>query len=386
MDAEDEHELARLLRKEGYVLVSARVLERKEQKRPWAIPFLFGRVSLADKLMFTRNLRVMVSAGISLPRGLTMLASQSKSRKFRNALQDIAQRITRGQAFSEALASHPDIFSELFCSMVRIGEESGTLEEVLKNLSLQMEREYELKSKIKGALMYPAVVISAMIGIGILMLVMVVPQLAAFFEELQIELPLTTRIIIAIGAFLTERWYLVPFILLAIILILRFALATKQGKKIKDAYFLRIPLLSSIVKQSNVAYVARTLGSLIASGIPIVNALEVLSRSIGNAYFKDAIIESAEKVRKGERLSEVLSSYSNLFPITIFQMLQVGEETGQTAEILQKLAEFYEEEVTNATKNLSSVIEPILMLIIGGVVAFFAVSMIQPIYSISKAF
>lgn len=386
MEAKDEHELAGLLRREGYLLVSAQKAgdEKISKKLDLNIfSFLFG-VSLAEKMMFARNLQVMVAAGISLPRALGILSLQAKSGKLKKALKDIGDQVTKGQNFSGALAQHSDIFPEFFVSMVGVGEESGTLEEVLKNITLQMEREYDLQSKIKGALMYPMVVVTAMFLIGILMLIVVVPQLASTFAELQIELPLTTRIVIGLGTFLSTKWYLLPFILMAFVSVMRILLKTSQGKRIKDFIFLETPAVSTIVKQSNTAYVIRTLGSLIASGVPLLQALEIIHRSVGNVSFQKAIADGCEKVKKGGKLSDALSAYPHLFPIAVVQMLQVGEETGQTADILQKLSDFYEEEVTNATKNLSSVIEPILMLIIGAVVGFFAVSMIQPMYSMLK--
>lgn len=381
MEAANERELARLLRQEGFILTSAEIPEKK--KFVFKLPPLFpwAGVSLTEKMMLVRNLRVMVGAGISIPRALNILSAQAKSRRLKGALGKISEAVVGGRNFSDGLAEHPGIFSELFVSMIRVGEESGTLDEVLSTLNLQMEREHELKSKIKGALMYPAVVILAMIGVGILMLIVVVPQLAAIFKELNIELPLTTRIVIGLGTFLSNFWYTLPFIILIWALVFRVLLASKPGKKAKDKALLNIPIIGQLIKQSNAAYITRTLGSLISAGVPFVQALEILARSVGNEYFKQAIIAASERTKKGEKLSGVLADYQTLFPATVVQMLQVGEETGQTADILQKLAEFYEEEVTNATKNIASVIEPILMLIIGATVGFFAVSMIQPMYS-----
>lgn len=385
LEAKDEHELARILRQSGFILTSANIKEKKRRQINLNSFNFLGGVSLTERMMFTRNLRVMISAGISLPRALTILSSQSKSQRLRSALNDITDRVTKGQNFSEALTGHPTVFPELFVSMIKVGEESGTLEATLKTLTLQLEREYELRSKIKGAMMYPAVVIAAMIGIGILMLATVVPQLAATFKELGVELPLTTRIVIALGNFVSKRWYTLPFILLILLFLFRFLLRMEAGKKAKDSLLLQTPIIAPIVKNADSAHITRTLGSLISAGVPIVQALEIVARSIGNTYYRNALYQSAEKTKKGGKLSEALSHYSNLFPLVVIQMVQVGEETGQTADILQKLAEFYEEEVTNATKNLSSVIEPVLMLIVGAVVGFFAVSMIQPMYSMLGA-
>ena len=385
IEVKDTHELARILHEEGYILISAN-LERESKRRVFeiSIPF-FDRVSLKEKMFFTRNLRIMIASGLPLPRSLKTLAEQSKSKKFRKAIFNIREEIIKGKNFSEGLSLHPNIFSELFQNMVKVGEEAGTLEEVLKVLTNQMERENELKSKIMGAMIYPAVIVCAMIGIGILMLIVVVPQLALTFKELNIELPPTTRLVIFLGTFMAEKWYLMILIVLGILLLLRVASRTKTGKILIDNITLKIPIISGIVKKTNSAQTTRTLGSLITAGVPIVRSLEIVSGALSNIYFKTAVAAAAEKVKKGEKLFVALSPYQNIFPSVVLQMIEVGEETGETSSILAKLADFFEEEVGNATKNLSAVIEPVLMLIVGGIVGFFAISMIQPIYSMLGA-
>lgn len=385
LEVKDTHELAKILHQEGYILVSANLEEEKRKRQlQISIPFL-DRVSLKEKMFFTRNLRIMIASGLPLPRALNTLAEQSKSKKFRRAILDVKEEITKGTSLSQGLSRHPDIFSELFQNMIKVGEESGTLEDVLKVLTDQMERENQLKSSIIGAMIYPAVIISAMIGIGILMLIMVVPRLAETFNELGIDLPPTTRLVIFLGTFMAEKWYFALLIVLGALFILRAALRTRIGRLIIDSVILKIPIISGIVRKTNSAYTTRTLSSLIQAGVPIVRSLEIISGAIANIYFRQAIAQAAEKVRKGEKLFEALRPYENLYPSIVLQMVEVGEETGETSAILFKLADFFEEEVANATKNLSSVIEPVLMLIIGGIVGFFAISMIQPMYSMLQA-
>ncbi|OGZ17278.1 MAG: hypothetical protein A2Z78_01505 [Candidatus Nealsonbacteria bacterium RBG_13_36_15] len=385
LEAKDKKELSKILHQKGYVLIGVE-LETEDKKRKFEIslPF-FGRVSLTEKMMFTRNLQVMISAGVSLPRSLSILSEQSKNKIFKKVLNEIGEMVNKGDSFSDSLKKYPDTFSELFVNMVKVGEESGTLEEVLKNLTFQMERDYELKSKIVGAMIYPAVIICAMIGIGTLMLIMVIPQLAETFRELEVDLPPTTRFVIGLGEFLATFWYLVIILIIVLSFLFRRSLKTRGGKRVFDKITLKIPIISPIVKKTNSAQTLRTLSSLIVSGIPIVHALEIVSGSLGNIYFKEAIAQSIEKVQKGEKLSLALRPYQSLYPLMVIQMIEIGEETGQTSEILAKLANFYEEEVTNATKNLSAIIEPVLMLLIGGAVGFFAISMIQPIYSMLGA-
>lgn len=384
-EANDEYHLARLLHQEGYVLISSQLEGEKEKKeKRLFLPFL-DRVGLTDKLMFIRNLQVMISAGISLPRALRTLIQPAKSKKLKKALLEISEKISQGESFSDSLKKYPDIFSELFVSMIKIGEESGTMEEVLKTLSKQIEREYELKSKIQGALIYPAVIVSAMLGVGFLMLIMVVPRLAVTFKELKIELPLTTKIIIGIGNFLTQQWLLSVLIIIVSLFFIRTFLKTKIGRKVIDTISLKTPFVSSLVKKINSAYTIRTLSSLFSAGVSIVRALEVTSSTLGNGFYKKAIQETAEKVKTGLKLSDALQPYENIYPVTMIQMIAVGEESGETATILTKLADFFEEEVSNATRNLTAVIEPILMLFIGAAVGFFAISMIQPIYAMMSA-
>jgi type IV pilus assembly protein PilC len=214
---------------------------------------------------------------------------------------------------------------------------------------------------------------------------MVVPKLAATFEELGTELPPTTRFVIGLGTFLAQKWFLVVLIIGILVFFLRLSLKTKNGKKILDGLVLKLPAVSALVKKTNSASTSRTLSSLIASGVPLLRSLEIISGTLGNFYFHQAITDSIDKVRKGQKLSEALSLYQNLYPPLVIQMLEVGEETGETAEILGKLSDFFEDEVTNTTKNLSAVIEPVMMLLVGGAVGFFAISMIQPMYSMLGA-
>lgn len=387
LEAKNEREVANILRQQGYILISLRPAEAAIQKRKFIIPLpFFKKVSLTEKVFFTRNLKVMIAAGVPLPRALKLLAEQGKNKKFKKALSDIAEEIIKGKNFSESLGMYPDIFSELFVSMVKVGEEGGTLEEVLDSLTHQMEREYELKSKIRGAMIYPLVIVCAMLIIGVVMLILVVPKLAQTFSDLGISLPITTKIIIGFAGFLAKFWYLLPVVIIALAFLIKIISGTKSGKLVIDTLILRIPLISPLIKKTNSAYTVRTLSSLISSGVPIVRALEIVSGTLTNIHYKKVILEAADRVKKGAKLAEVLKKHENIYPALVIQMIEIGEETGETSNILKKLADFYEEEVTNAARNLSSVIEPILMIFIGAAVGFFAISMIQPMYGMIKAF
>jgi len=381
MEAADQQHLALILKEQGFLLIKAELKKEGIVQNKIDFSLFEGGISLSDKMMFTRNLQVMISSGLNLPKALQTLAKQTKSKKFRKALVDIAGQITRGKNFSEALKNYPEIFSELFQNMIKVGEETGGLDNALNILSRQIEREYELKSKIKSALIYPAVIICSMLGIGVLMLIMVVPKLSQTFDELGVELPVSTKIVIGIGNFLAQNWLF--FIVIVVFLCILFYFLSKKPKfkKAIDLVSLKAPTISALIKKTNSAYTVRTLSSLIAAGVPIVKSLEIVSGSLDNSYYKEAILDVAEKVRKGEKLSAAFDVHQDIYPLLVLQMLQVGEETGESSNILGRLADFFEEDINNETKNLVSVIEPVLMLIIGATIGFFAISMVQPMYS-----
>jgi len=382
MPAKDLKDLAHILRSQGYILISADV--QKEKKLRFSLPLL-KTVPLAQKLMFTRNLEVMVEAGVALPKAIHTLSRQTKNKYFKKVLRQIEDEIIKGESFSAAIKKHPKIFPELYYSMIHVGEKTGSLSESLKVLAFHLERSHRLRSKVRGALMYPTVVVSAMILIGAIMLIKVVPQLSAAFESLEIELPKITQLVIDTGNILAENWYIVFLVLFGLPVLLIVLMKKRTTRRVIDRLLLKLPLLSSLVKKINTAYVARTLSSLIHGGVSIVEALEITSNSVSNDLFRKTLLTAKEEVKKGKKLSEVLERFPEIYPPVFIQMIQVGEETGQTSEILTKLADFLEEEVTNTTQNLSSIIEPILLLLIGGVIAVFAISMIKPIYSMMGA-
>jgi len=330
LQAQDQSGLAKILRQDGYFLLSASLEEKGIKKKgfSFSIPFL-SRVSLADKLFFIRNLEVMIAAGISLPRAIEVLAGQTRSKKFKTALFEISDKIIKGENFSSSLKKYSNIFPELFQNMIEVGEETGTLEDVLKTLTQQMEKEYELRSKVMGALIYPAIVITAMIGIGVLMLIMVVPKLAETFDELGVTLPITTQIVINSGVFMATYWYIVVLIVVVIVVLFRYILKTKSGKKSFDMLMLKLPVISPIVKKTNAAYTVRSLSSLFSAGVPIIRTLEIVSRSLGNFYFREAMLDAAEQVKKGSKLSEALKRHEAIYSMIVIQMIEVGEETGE---------------------------------------------------------
>lgn len=345
----------------------------------------FNRVSLTEKLMFINNLQLMVSAGVSLPRAFSILSEQTRNRKFKKVLREISEKIVKGRNLSESLSDYPNIFSEIICSMISVGEEAGTLEKVLNILAKQLEKEHDLRSKLKNAMIYPVILISFMIIIGIVMMIIVVPKFSELFNSMGLTLPLATRMLIFIGNGLANYWYLLPIIFFILFFLLRTILKTQVGKSLWDGWSLKIPIIGKIIIKTNTTYTSRTLGSLIASGVPIIRSLEVVSKTLGNVHYKEAIAKTGEKIKKGSSLSEALMEYENLYPQVITQIIRIGEETGKTSIVLEKIAEFFEKEVDNITKNFSVVLEPLLILLVGLCVGFFALSIIQPLYGMLEA-
>jgi len=381
-EAENEVQLAHSLRREGFVLIRAE-LAGSSKKFKFSMPSM--GVSLKDKIFFCKNLQVMAAAGLSLPRAIAILADQTESRLFKQTLNQIKDDMIKGGAFSESLAKHPEIFSTFLQSMAKVGEETGTLEHVLGIAVVQMEKEYALNSKVRGAMVYPGVIMIAMVGIGMLMLATVVPQLAATFKDLKVELPMTTKFVMAAGAFVSSYWWAVLIGAFVAAAAIRQFVKTKVGKKVIDRIALKFPAISTIVRNVNSAYTLRNLSSLIGAGVSLPRALEITAGTVGNSSYTDALIDIKERVKKGERFSAAIKNYSDLYPATAIQMVEVGEETGETSNILLSLAEFYENEVDEETKNFASIVEPMLMIVIGVVVGFFAVSMVQPMYSMMDA-
>jgi len=376
--AKDKKELARILKSEGFFLISAQVVENKKEKKS----FRLKRVKLSEKLMATRNLQVMVSAGVSLPRALETLALQTNNKYFKQVLAGIEERVIKGASLSESFAKYPRVFPEIYSSMVEVGEKTGNIEDILDILAIQLERSYKLRAKVKGAMLYPAVVVSSMIIIGIVMLIKVVPQLNETFVDLNLELPAMTQFIVKVGLTLQNYWYIVLVVLVLLPSLFGYLMRKKSFKSYIDGLLLRLPFIKGLVKKINIAYSSMALSALIKGGVPIVSGLRIASGAVNNSRFKQALKNSSGLVEKGEKMSQVFHKRQDLFPELFIQMIKVGEETGETSEMLLKLADFYEDQVSNATKNLSSIIEPVLLLFIGVVVGFFAIAMVQPIYSI----
>ncbi len=338
----------------------------------------------SEVIRLAKNLSAMLSAGLSLSRGLSVIERQSDNKSLKKVAVGLSESVKKGLSFHEALTSYPKVFPSLFVAMAKAGEESGSLADALSVVGLQMERAEELTRKIRGAMIYPAIVIIAIVIVAILMLIYVVPTLTKTFTELGVQVPLATRVIVALSDFLVAHSLLV----LAGIILFVFGGVTfvrsRLGSSIVLSIALYVPVIGELVRETYTARASRTLSSLLSSGVPILDALSI-TKEVVHAKFASVVEEAETRVKKGELLSSAFSDHSHLYPILMSDMLAVGEETGKVAGMLKQIAEFYESDVAEKTKDLSTIIEPVLMLLIGAVVGVFAVSMIAPIYSLSSA-
>jgi type IV pilus assembly protein PilC len=343
-----------------------------------------GRVKLIDKITFIKNLAVMTKSGLPVSRSLKILSEQTANQKFAEILTSVSRAVESGSALADALAKHPNVFSNIFVSMVRVGEVSGNLEQNLHYLSEQLQRDYDLISKAKGAMTYPIVVMVALVLVTFSMFTFVLPKLTATFKEFDAELPMLTRGLIAIVDLFASYGLLAFPLFIGLVFAFLYWRKTPSGKVVVHKVVLKMPVFGKIVKQINLARFLGVFASLMKSGMSIVDSLNVSTDVVGNIYYQQVIAEGANKVKIGSPLTTSFKKRPDLFDPLIIQMMEVGEESGTTDTVLAEIAKFYEGQVDQTMKNLSSILEPVLMLVIGSVVGVLAVALISPIYSITQ--
>lgn len=363
------------------IIISIEPVQKKQKKKSGSL--FFGKVSYLDKFLFVKHLGMMIKAGLPLREAISEIKEQTNSRKFKKVLDDIVSCLDNGESLASSLAKHPAVFDELFVNLIKAGEASGTLEENLKYLISQLEKNRDLQKKIKAALLYPILILSStFVLIGILA-VYILPKLIPLFESFEIELPLPTRILIwTIKLF--QNYGLSIFIQIAVLIAIFIFISRFQAiKKINHRIILRLPVIGKLNRNVNLAYFSRTLGVLISSGIPIIEALNITANTLSNVIYREELKKSIGRIQHGEEISGYLRTKPKLFSPVFTRMINVGEKTGKLDDSLFYLAEFYEKEVDDATRNLSTLLEPILLIIIGVAIGFIAISIIMPIYKIT---
>ena len=389
IEAPDRFAVYKQVRKEGKTIVS--VVEEGSggsAKRFFDLAYLnslVGRVKIDEVVMLTRNLAAMIEAGLVLSRALNVMERQTKNAKLKMILADIETHVKKGEPFSDSLEKYPKVFSPLFIAMARAGEESGSLSDSLHVVGEQMDKSYLLKKKIKGAMIYPAIILIAMVVIAILMMIYIVPTLSQTFKELGAELPATTQSVIAVSDFMVAHTFATIGLLVGVVLLFIWGLRTKRGSRMFEWFILHIPIIGTLVREVNSARTARTFSSLLSSGVEILEALSITKDVVQNSYFKDVIGMAEAEIQTGAPISKVFIEHDHLYPVLFGEIVSVGEETGKLSDMLSQVALFYEREVDQKTKDMSTIIEPFLMIFIGTGVGFFALSMISPIYSLSSS-
>lgn len=382
-EASDKFALSRELRETGETLIYAN--ETAPRLRGMNFRISFGKVHIHDKVTFARNLGAMLAAGLSLSRALGVLERQTRNKKLRSIIADVAKNISTGASLSSSLAVFPQAFPAVMVSMVKAGEEGGTLENSLFAVSDQLDRMYLLQRKVRGALMYPTVVITVMIIIGVIMFIYIVPELTSTFKEFNVVLPLSTRIVIGTSDFLSNNLLLGIVGVAALAFGIYAAAKSPKGKRFLDFLLLRIPVISPLIRQANAARTGSTLSSLLSAGVEVVSALEITANVMGNSYYKEVLLKAREAIQKGEQISSIFRENEAIYPPFIAEMVAVGEETGKISQMLREAGGFFENEVEQKTKDLSTIIEPVLMVVVGSAVGFFAVAMISPAYSLMNS-
>lgn len=373
----DEVEAATILQKNSLMLIDI------EPEHSINITSLFNRFPLREKMIFARQLATMIGAGISAPKAISIIAAQSDKEFIRSVYHHLIDDMEKGLQLSVAMSKFPRQFTPVMVSVIRSGEQSGQLDRVLSQLAKQLERDNMLSTKIKNAMIYPAIVVLAMLGIGIFMMIYIVPKFKDIFAASKAELPWATLALIGFSDSLVHYWYFYFIVLVFLIFAVRAFLISDYGSYFFDSVKLKIPVFNKVIEGIYMARFSQTLAMMNQSGVPILESIKIISTVMDNQVYQEGLQMATAQVERGLPLSSQLSKNPH-FPVLVSQMIAVGEQTGQLESVMDKLGQFYEEETDEKIKGLSSLIEPVIMIILGIAVAFIVISIITPIYKIAN--
>jgi type IV pilus assembly protein PilC len=382
VEARDESAAANTLRQRGYVVIKLTSLTAG--KSGGLLGKFNDRISSTDIVTFTQQLSTMVTSGLPLSDGLSILMTQAKPALAR-VVSEMLRDIQGGSSFAEAMAARKGVFSDVYIASIRAGEASGKLDEVLAKLAETEEKRREFAAKTKGALIYPVIVLIVMVVVMAIMMIVVIPQLTEMFADFGTELPIITRMLIEVSNFSKNFWWIIAAAIGCLVYVLRRWYKTKSGRWMIDSWLLKLPVYGVLRTQVALSDITRTLALLTASGISILEALEIVAKTSGNVLFEEALSNTAKGVEKGLPLATMLAR-EEVFPPLLSQMVSVGEETGQLSGIMTKVARYFESESENAIKNLTTAIEPLIMVVLGVGVAFLVLAIVMPIYQLTSSF
>lgn len=364
--------------------LSYHVLSIKQAKNAGGLKDAFNnmqRVGLRDLVVFSRQFATMIDAGLSVVKCLDILQKQTRNPKMKEVIGEVKRDVAGGMSLTEAIQKHPRIFSPLYVNMMRSAEAGGILDQVLNRLSGFLEKEQETRNKIKSAMMYPTVVFcfATLMLLGLLFFVL--PKFKGIFETMGLDLPLTTKVMLNSSMYMKNYWYIYLVVIAGSVVLFKVFGRTERGKYAIDAAKLRVPIFGDLILKTAVSRFARTFGTLITSGVPVLRALDIVSETAGNRVISDVVVRARQSIKEGEKISTPLFG-SKIFPVMVTQMIAIGEETGRLDQMLDKVSNFYDDEVDNTLKGLTSLIEPLMIVGLGLIVGFIAVSVISPIYSL----
>jgi len=382
IDAPTTDAVAEQLFSKGYTPIKIEAEEEIQSpiEKGWQI---FDRVKDEDLIVFSRQLATLVSSGISFIRSLDTLSEQTKSRKLRKIIEEIRREVERGSSFSDALAKFPKVFSPLYISMVKVGEEAGVLDDILNRLASLLEHDATTRARVKAATRYPVIVVISMIIAFLVLTTFVVPKFASLYQSSKVELPLPTQVLIFLNKAIRTYWPLILAAVAGVIFIFRGYARTPSGRWNLDKFKLRVPIIGSVVEKTVMSRFARIFSTLYRSGIPMLHALDIVAGTLGNIIIARAVEVIKESVREGKGLAVPMAS-TMVFPPMVTQMVAVGEETGALDDMLTKVSDYYDLEVEYAIKNLSTTLEPVLLVFLAGGVLFLALGIFLPIWDMMK--
>ena len=382
IEARDASEAAAYLRSKD--LLPIKIVNKEESKLLNWMPLLGDKIKSSEVVSLTRQLSSMLTSGMTLLRSLEILKNQVGNQALVDIIDSIIKDIQEGASFSRAIAKYPKVFSPVYIALVEASEGSGLLDKAFLRLADTLEKQQKLKGTVMGALMYPAIVIFMMVVVVFVMMIFVIPQISSLYQSMSVSLPLPTLILIQVSNFFVSFWYTIVGFLALIWLAYKRWDKTIEGELTIDSIKLKIPIFGSLIKKTILAEFSRTLGALLASGTLVVEALEKVSNITGNIHYKNAIVDISKRVEKGVNIGDAMSLYY-LFPPNLIELVKIGEQTGKLDETLTKASEYFENEVDESVKTLSTAMEPIILVVLGIGVAFLVISILTPIYEITSS-
>lgn len=382
IDANSDEMVANLLLEKNLAIVSI----EKRKSDAWHLNFssIFKHVGTKDLVVFFRQLAVMIDANMPIVKALRILIRQTHNQNLKMVIAGLADEVEGGNSLSSGMDSFPEVFTPFYVNIIRSGETSGRLSQVMNYLADQKEKDYDLESNLKGAMIYPAFILCALVVVGFIVMAFVVPKMTAMITESGAKLPLITQILISFSSFLAHFWWLVLILFLIIALGISFSLRTEKGKRTFDLLKIRMPIFGNIFKYIYIVRICRSLDTLLKGGVPISRGLEVVRDVVGNKVYFNVLSETIKEVSEGNSIAEGFSMSEDI-PVMVYQMIGVGEEIGKLEEILEKITDFYSREINNKVKNLSSMIEPLIMVVLGLAVGLFVAAIILPMWQLSSS-